>query len=96
MLRWQEFLLNKVLTDELLAKHSDWQEAKSIIATDNLSASTDSVAYRLVRNFRLNLRDQLFDIFNENMTKLDEDYSFHTIRHQIETPLWQLVNQQPE
>lgn len=96
LLRWQEFLLNKVLTDELLAKHSDWQEAKSIIATDNLSASTDSVAYRLVRNFRLHLRDQLFDIFNENMTKLDEDYSFHTIRHQIETPLWQLVNQQPE
>ena len=96
LLRWQEFLLNNVLTDELITKHSDWQEAKDIISTNSLSASIDSVAYRLVRNFRLNLRDQLFDIFNDNMTKLDEHYSFHTIRHQIETPLWQLVNQQPE
>lgn len=96
LLRWQEFLLNNVLTDELITKHSGWQEAKDIISTNSLSASVDSVAYRLVRNFRLNLRDQLFDIFNDNMTKLDEHYSFHTIRHQIETPLWQLVNQQPE
>lgn len=96
LLRWQEFLLTQVLTNEILAKHQDWQEAKDIISTNKLSASVDSVAYRLVRNFRLNLRDQLFNIFNENMAKLDQHYSFHTIRHQIETPLWQLVNQQPE
>lgn len=94
--RWQAFLLTKVLNDALLAKDKKWHEVKSIIDIENLSASTDSVAYRLVRNFRLNLRDQLFEIFNENMTKLDESYSFKAIRHQIETPLWQLVNQQPD
>lgn len=96
LLRWQEFLLSKVLTTEMLAKHSDWQEVKTIISTDDLAATKDSVAYRLVRNFRLNVRDQVFDIFNENMTKLDEYFSFHAIRHQLEIPLWQLVNQQPE
>lgn len=96
LLPWQRFMLSEVLTEEMLAKHNDWQEVKSIIDIDNLSASTDSVAYRLVRNFRLNIRDEVFDIFNENMTELDKGYDFNTIRHQIETPLWQLVNQQPE
>ncbi len=96
LLRWQDFLLTKVLTQDVIAERNDWQEARNILTTERLYASTDSVAYRLVRNFRLNLRDQLFDIFNENMTNLDENYSFHTIRHQIETPLWQLVNQQAE
>ncbi|TWX72812.1 penicillin acylase family protein [Colwellia sp. C1TZA3] len=96
LLRWQEFILSEVLTDTMLAKHQDWHEVKNIINVKHLSASTDSVAYRLIRNFRLTIREQVFEIFNENMTKLDEDYSFHTIRHQIETPLWQLVNQQPE
>ncbi|MBA6389566.1 penicillin acylase family protein [Colwellia sp. BRX10-3] len=96
LLRWQDFILSKVLTDAMLEKHQEWHEVKDIIKDNNLSASTDSVAYRLVRNFRLNIRDQVFDIFNENMTKLDENYSFHTIRHQVETPLWQLINQQPE
>tara|TARA_R110000737_G_scaffold67867_3_gene95918 strand:- start:2524 stop:4959 length:2436 start_codon:yes stop_codon:yes gene_type:complete len=96
LLRWQTFILSQVLTDEMLAKHSHWQEVKSIVKVENLSASTDSVAYRLIRNFRLNVRDKVFDIFNENMAKLDENYSFHTIRHQVETPLWQLVSQKPE
>ncbi len=96
LLRWQTFILTEVLTDEMLAQHSDWHEVKNILNVDNLAASTDSVAYRLVRNFRLNVRDQVFDIFNENMTKLDASYSFKTIRHQVETPLWQLINKQPE
>ena len=96
LLRWQEFILSEVLTDTMLTKHQDWREVKKIIDVKHLSASTDSVAYRLIRNFRLTIREQLFEIFNENMAKLDKGYSFHTIRHQIETPLWQLVNQQPE
>jgi len=96
LLRWQSFILSDVLTDTMLAKHQEWHEVKEIIKDNNLYASTDSVAYRLIRNFRLHVRDQVFDIFNENMTKLDDNYSFNTIRHQIETPLWQLINQQPE
>jgi penicillin amidase len=96
LLRWQKFILSDVLTDAMLAKHHDWYKVKKIIDVEHLSASTDSVAYRLIRNFRLAVREQVFEIFNENMTKLDKSYSFHSIRHQIETPLWQLINQQPE
>ncbi|MBA6296839.1 penicillin acylase family protein [Colwellia sp. MB02u-9] len=96
LLRWQRFILSDVLTDAMLAKHHDWYKVKKIIDVEHLSASTDSVSYRLIRNFRLAVREQVFEIFNENMTKLDKSYSFHSIRHQIETPLWQLINQQPE
>lgn len=94
--RWQTFLLTQVLTEANLSKHSDWQEVRDIVDTKDLAADVDSVAYRIVRNFRLNLRNQVFDIFNENMLTADDSYSFHAIRHQIETPLWELITQQPE
>lgn len=93
---WQQFMLSSVLTDDMLTKHPNWHEVKSILNDRNLAASIDSVAYRLVRNFRLNIREQVFEIFNENMLKLDSNYDFQTIRHQIETPLWQLITQQPD
>ncbi|MCW8866026.1 MAG: penicillin acylase family protein [Colwellia sp.] len=93
--RWQDFLLAKVLTEQALAQHSDFIEVKSLLSNDDtLSAHIDSVSYRLVRNFRLNLRDLVFSELNETLSKLDKNYKFRSIRHQIETPLWQLVNQQ--
>jgi penicillin amidase len=47
-----------------------------------------------VSNFRLNVRDLVFKQLNASLSKLDSSYKFHSIRHQIETPLWQLINQQ--
>ncbi len=93
--RWQDFLLTKVLTEHTITKHSDFSQVKNILlATKQLSASVDSVSYRLVRNFRLNVRDLVFSELNTTLTKLDDGYQFRSIRHQIETPLWQLINQQ--
>ncbi|GLX79309.1 peptidase [Thalassotalea insulae] len=93
---WQHFLLDKVLTTEAITNKPLWQQAKEILQTEHLSASVNSVSYRLVRNFRLNLRNQVFALFNKNLSQFGDNYDFHTIRHQIETPLWQLVNQQPD
>ncbi|MFB0981362.1 MAG: penicillin acylase family protein [Alteromonadaceae bacterium] len=94
--RWQAFLLKKVLTPQAIAKHPDWQAVKKTITTDNLCACIDSVAYRLVNNFRLNVRNDVFSLINENLFQIDNSYSFRTIRHQLETPLWQMVNEEPE
>jgi penicillin amidase len=94
--RWQTFLLEKVLTPQAILKHPDWQVVKETITTDNLCACVDSVAYRLVNNFRLNLRNDVFSLINENLTRIDNNYSFRTIRHQIETPLWQMINEEPK
>jgi penicillin G amidase len=94
--RWQTFLLEKVLTPQAIAKHPHWQAVKETITTDNLCACVDSVAYRLVNNFRLTLRNDVFSVINENLSQADKSYSFRTIRHQVETPLWQMINEEPE
>jgi penicillin amidase len=94
---WQNFLLTKVLNEEALIKHQQFKAAKAILSIDTeLSASVDSVSYRLVRNFRMNVRNIVFRELNTTFTNLDDAYKFRSIRHQIEIPLWQLVNQQPD
>ena len=102
--RWQRFILGKVLNDKLISQSKQqtsitakqWQEVQTILSVENLRATTDSVAYRFVRNYRINLRDAVFNEINQQLTQLDDNYSFHTIRHQIEIPLWQLINEQPK
>lgn len=94
---WQSFLLTTVLNEQTLAKHPEFNEVKDLLSKDKaLSASIDSVSYRIVRNFRINVRDLIFSELNTTLNNLSESYSFRSIRHQIETPLWKLVNQQPE
>lgn len=104
--RWQKFLLNKVLSEQalseqVLTKHKQFDQVKSILSLEQvndqaLTASTDSVSYRIVRNFRINVRDLLFSELNDAFIKLSDAYKFRSIRHQVETPLWQLINQQPD
>lgn len=93
--RWQSFLLQTVLSDTNNKQNKTWQEAKELLINNDLHASIDSVAYRLVRNFRLNVRYMVFNNINNKLSNIDPAYDFHTIRHQIETPLWQLINKQP-
>lgn len=94
--RWQEFLLDKVLTENLLAKQSGFKAIKDMLDSQiALRASTDSVNYRLVRNFRINVRDMVFANLNDSLQNIDDAFSFKSIRHQIEVPLWQLINEQP-
>lgn len=95
--RWQTFIDEQILTTSAISKHPSWREVKAILNNNKvLRASTDSVAYRLVRNFRLNLRNNLFADMIKHLENLDEGFYFHTIRHQIETPLWKLITQQPD
>ncbi|RHW77436.1 penicillin acylase family protein [Colwellia sp. RSH04] len=95
--RWQHFLLDTVLTEQSITTLPLFKEAKDILSQEHeLRASVDSVAYRLVRNFRISLRDLVFSELNNTFKSLDDAFSFRAIRHQIETPLWQLVTQQPD
>jgi penicillin amidase len=94
--RWQTFLLENVLTKTAIDINPAWQEVRNIVSQDNLCACVDSVAYRLINNFRLNVRHDVFSLLNENLTQLDDNFSFRTIRHQVEIPLWQMINEQPE
>lgn len=95
--RWQQFIVETVLTEKVLAQHSNFVQVKSLLEnSDVLRASIDSVSYRLVRNFRINLRDSVFFELNTRLKNIDQAFNFKSIRHQIETPLWQLINEQPQ
>lgn len=93
---WQSFLLTEVLNEQALAKYKNFSEVKTLLQNDSaLSASVDSVSYRLVRNFRLNVRDLIFSELNETLKNINDSFNARSITAQLETPLWQLVNQQP-
>jgi len=95
--RWQTFILNKVLNEQALAEHTQFAQIKTILANDqSLNASTSSVSYRLVRNFRINVRNLVFSELHDALKNIDEAFDFRSILHQIETPLWELVTKQPD
>ena len=94
--RWQQFILSEVLTARVIAQNNSFQQVKALLEEDlALRASTDSVSYRLVRNFRINIRDSVFSEFKNSLINIDKAFSFKSIRHQVEVPLWQLINEQP-
>jgi len=99
---WKNFLLTNVLneerlTDKVLIKHEKFKQAKKIVSeTKNFTASVDSVSYRLVRNFRINVRNLVFSALNNTLVNADNTYRFDTISSQMEIPLWELINQQPD
>lgn len=95
--RWKKFLLTKVLNHASLTEYEDFAQAKKLLLKkEPLQASIDSATYRLVRNFRVNTRNLVFHELNERFSQLDSSYNFRSIRHQVETPLWELINEQPE
>ncbi len=95
--RWHNFLLTQVLTNDTLRNNKHFIQAKQVLSkTKQLSASADSVAYRLVRNFRINVRDSVFSQLNKSLKSIEDTYNFNALRHQIETPLWQLVTKRPQ
>lgn len=95
--RWKDFLLTKVLSETSVNKNKAFIKIREILSKEkSLVASVDSVNYRLVRSFRINTRDLVFSELNNTFSQLDDGYKFRSIRHQIETPLWRLVNEQPE
>lgn len=93
---WRDFILTSILNKVDLASAPQLLEVKDILLSEKvLTASVNSVAYRIVRNFRLQLRDNIFSPLNDTLTNSYETFDFSTITHQIETPLWQLINEQP-
>jgi len=103
--RWLNFLNEQVLNTNNIAQNPSFANVKQLMDQEKnqrqktqqmFSASINSVTYRLVRNFRINVRDNFFSTLNKKLKKIDKSYNFYSIRHQIETPLWQLITQRPD
>ena len=90
--RWQKFLL-KVLTDDAVAANKFRAELRGAVRTWNGRASTDSVAYRVVKAFRLHVAERALAPFIE---QAQAEYAAFNWRNLIyEDALWQLVQEQP-
>ena len=90
--RWQKFLL-EVLTDEAVAAKKFRGGLRDAVHTWNGRASTDSVAYRVVKAFRLHVAERALAPFIE---PAQAEYAAFNWRNLIyEDALWQLVHEQP-
>ncbi|MGS2721943.1 penicillin acylase family protein [Paraglaciecola aestuariivivens] len=87
--RWRELLLAQVLDPK--------QDSDAHFAVKNWSghASVDDKGYLLVHRFRITLRELVFEQLANYLIAQNPDFKLHTVWRPFESPLWQLVNQQP-
>ncbi|NMP30901.1 penicillin acylase family protein [Thalassotalea sp. M1531] len=94
--RWQKLVQEKVLTEQMLSQKPLWQEAKQYLTKDTLSANVESVGYRIVKNFKTEVKRRVFSQLDSYLTNYDANFSFKTVRNPLEVSLWKLVEMQPE
>lgn len=91
---WRELLLD-TLSDELVADDADLVEYRQLVEDWIPAAAPDSVGYRLVRAFRWEVRNRVFNgLATPIREALGEDANL-LISNQFEGPLWSLVNDRP-
>ncbi len=92
--RWRELLL-EVLDDEAVADDAGLAEYRRLVDEWVPRAAPDSVGYRLVRGFRLDVKAKVFaGLIAPAVDAYDTPKDFLE-SNQIEAPLWQLVTERP-
>jgi penicillin amidase len=91
--RWQKFLL-KVLTDEAVAGNKSRAALRDAARQWGGRASTDSVAYRVVKAFRGHVAMRALAPFIEQTQAAYERFNYRNLNH--EDAVWQLVHEQPD
>ncbi|MEX0975637.1 MAG: penicillin acylase family protein [Woeseia sp.] len=92
--RWRDLLL-RVLDDRTAAATASRQEYRDQVEGWLPRASVDSVGYRLVRAFRLAIKDRVFNMLT-SPARGDENAGRLLLQSkQFEEVLWSLLHQQP-
>ena len=91
--RWRDLLL-AVLTPDAIQADPRREDMRRWVADWGERAEVDSVGYRLVRAFRLKVRERAFAPLTVACLQADLRFDYTLIR-QHEGPLWQLITQQP-
>lgn len=92
--RWRDLLL-RVLDDDAIRESDGRATYRELVNAWTPRASTDSVGYRLVRAFRIEVRAKVFHMLT---TPVRDTYGTDVdlrISNQFEGPLWQLINEKP-
>lgn len=92
--RWRDLLLD-VLDEELIAADAKLAEYRRLTESWIPRASPESVGYRLVRAFRLEVQARVFHGLMASVRDVYGDDVKLRISNQFEAPLWSLVTEQP-
>jgi len=93
LVRWRDLLL-KTLTPDATAKDPRRAEMRRFVDDWGGRASADSVGYRLVRDFRTTLAQQVLEPLTAPCKAADPRFTWNRIPF-YEGPLWALVTERP-
>ena len=92
--RWRDLLL-EVLDDETVLGDAELREYRDLVRDWLPRAAPESVGYRLVRGFRLEVERKVFHALMAPVrAAYDEDVRLR-LSNQFEAPLWSLVSERP-
>ncbi len=92
---WRDVLL-ELLDDAVIAGDPQLAEYRDLVETWIPRASPESVGYRLVRSFRLEVERRTFHALMRPARAAYGDDVELRLSNQFESPLWSLVTQRPE
>lgn len=93
--RWRELLID-VLDDETVANDEQLAEYRRLAENWIPRAAPESVGYRLVRAFRLEVQARVFHALTAPVRDAYEQDVKLRISNQFEAPLWTILTEQPE
>ena len=92
--RWREKLL-EVLKDDVTTGNTEREEYRALVENWTPRAVADSVGYRFVRAFRIEVRDRVFNMFMQPVRQqFGEDVELMASK-QFEAPLWSMITNKP-
>ncbi len=91
---WQELLL-ELLDEDAVRGDAELAGYRDLLAGWNPRAAPDSVGYRLVRAFRLEVRQRVFHALMAPAREAYGDDVVLRVSNQFEGPLWSLVTERP-
>jgi penicillin amidase len=92
--RWRDLLL-EVLDEDSIGGDTQLAEYRRLVDEWVPRAAPESVGYRLVRAFRLEVQARVFHGLMAPVRAHYEDGVTFRLSHQFEAPLWSLVTEQP-
>ena len=92
--RWRDLLL-EVLDDDAIAAEPELAEYRHLVSSWTPRAAPESVGYRLVRAFRLEVQARVFHGLMGPVREAYGDSVQLRLSNQFEAPLWSLLNEQP-
>jgi penicillin amidase len=93
--RWRDLLL-EILDEDVRAADADIAEYHRLVENWLPRAAPESVGYRLVRAFRLEVQARVFHALMASVRAAYDDDVRLRISNQFEAPLWSLVTEQPQ